>query len=161
MNEINYHPIGIIHSSFTEAKGTPIQASAASESKGTIELYPTYSKGLTDLDGFSHIILLYHFHRSTPSSLLVKPFMDDTSHGVFAMRGPSRPNPIGLSVVKLLDIKENILSITDVDIIDSTPLLDIKPFVPAFDHRTVKRIGWLTGHVQKLAGTTDDGRFEQ
>lgn len=161
MRDIIFKPIGIIHSTYTEPKGTPIQPPAATQNSGTIELLPEYVDGLKDLDGFSHIILLYHFHRSKPSGLIVKPFMDKRSHGVFAMRGPSRPNPIGLSVVRLINIKENILTIQDVDIINGTPLLDIKPFVPAFDHRTVNRIGWLTDQIHNLSKTTDDGRFEQ
>ncbi len=159
MNEIKYKPIGIIHSPFREPKGTPIQPAAAEGIQGTVELFPEYSEGLEDLDGFSHIILIYHFHLSREPSLTAKPYMDDRAHGVFAMRGPSRPNPIGISVVRLVGIKENILHIQDTDIVDGTPLLDIKPYVPQFDIRQVVKTGWLERKVQRLSAAQDDGRF--
>jgi tRNA-Thr(GGU) m(6)t(6)A37 methyltransferase TsaA len=124
-------------------------------------VFPEYVEGLKDLDGFSHIILLYHFHLSKPSPLRVKPYMDDEAHGVFAMRGPSRPNPIGLSIVRLEAVEGNVLQIRDVDIVDETPVLDIKPYVPQFDARDVERIGWLGEQVHKLPTTQDDGRFTQ
>jgi len=111
MNEIKYKPIGVIHSPFKEPKGTPIQPAAAKGVNGTVEVFPEYAKGLKDIKDFSHIILIYHFHLSKGSSLIVKPYMDNEVHGVFAMRGPSRPNPIGISVVRLARIEENIPSI--------------------------------------------------
>jgi len=159
MNEIKYKPIGVIHSPFKEPKGTPIQPAAAKDVNGTVEVFPEYAKGLKDIEGFSHIILIYHFHLSKGSSLIVKPYMDSKVHGVFAMRGPSRPNPIGISVVHLVRIEENILHIQDVDIVDKTPLLDIKPYVPEFDIREVEKIGWLERNVHKLSTSKDDGRF--
>lgn len=159
MAEIKYKPIGIIHSPFKEPKGTPIQPSGAKGINGTVEIFPDYAEGLKDLEGFSHIILIYHFHLSKKSSLKVKPYLDDEVHGVFAMRGPSRPNPIGISTVHLLRIEGTTLSIQDVDIVDGTPLLDIKPYVPEFDRREVRRTGWLEKKVQKLGITKDDGRF--
>ena len=159
MNEIKYKPIGVIHSPFKEPKGTPIQPAAAKDVNGTVEVFPEYAKGLKDIEGFSHIILIYHFHLSEGSSLIVKPYMDSKVHGVFAMRGPSRPNPIGISVVHLVRIEENILHIQDVDIVDKTPLLDIKPYVPEFDIREVEKIGWLERNVHKLSTSKDDGRF--
>jgi tRNA-Thr(GGU) m(6)t(6)A37 methyltransferase TsaA len=159
--EIIYRPIGVIHSPFREPKGTPIQPPGAEDVAGTVEVFPEYAEGLADLDGFSHIVLLYHFHLSKRSPLRVKPFMDDKSHGVFAMRGPSRPNPIGLSIVRLVGLEGNLLEIRDVDIVDGTPLLDIKPYVPAFDARDVERIGWLGEQVHKLPTMEDDGRFSQ
>jgi tRNA-Thr(GGU) m(6)t(6)A37 methyltransferase TsaA len=161
MAEIKYKVIGIIHSPFKEPKGTPIQPSGAKGINGTVEIFPDYAEGLKDLEGFSHIILIYHFHLSKKSSLQVKPYLDDEVHGVFAMRGPSRPNPIGISIVRLLRIEETTLSIQDVDIVDGTPLLDIKPYVPAFDIREVQRTGWLEKNVQKLGKTKDDGRFSK
>jgi tRNA-Thr(GGU) m(6)t(6)A37 methyltransferase TsaA len=159
MGEITYKSIGIIHSPFKEAKGTPIQPAGARGVEGSVELFPEYVQGLKDLDGFSHILLIYHFHLAKQPSLLMKPFMDDQPHGIFAIRAPSRPNPIGLSVVRLVGIEENILRIEDVDIIDGTPLLDIKPYVPEFDPRDVEKRGWLEKNVGKVSSSQDDGRF--
>ncbi len=159
MNEIKYKPIGVVHSLFKEPKGTPIQPAGAKNSDGTVKLFPEYAEGLKDLEGFSHIILIYHFHLSKEASLKVKPYMDIKMHGVFAMRGPSRPNPVGISVVRLVRIEENILYIQDVDVVDGTPLLDIKPYVPEFDIRKVEKIGWLEKNVHKLSKTKDDERF--
>ena len=159
MPEIRYTPIGIIHSPFKEPRGMPIQSTVAKNIEGRIEIFPEYAKGLKDLDGFSHIILIYHFPLSRFSDLLVKPYMDDEKHGVFATRAPSRPNPIGMSVVRLIKIEENILHIRHVDVVDGTPLLDIKPYVPEFDMRDVKKIGWLEKNVHKLSISKDDGRF--
>ena len=159
MNEIKYKPIGVIHSPFKEPKGTPIQPAGAKNIDGTVVLFPEYAEGLKDLDGFSHIILVYHFHLSKRASLKVKPYMDSEVHGVFAMRGPSRPNPVGISVVGLVRIENNILHIHDVDIVDGTPLLDIKPYVQEFDIKKVDKIGWLEKNVHKLSKTKDDERF--
>ncbi|MDY6951298.1 MAG: tRNA (N6-threonylcarbamoyladenosine(37)-N6)-methyltransferase TrmO [Thermodesulfobacteriota bacterium] len=159
MDEITYKPIGVIHSPFKEPKGTPIQPAGAEGIAGRVDVFAEYVAGLTDLDGFSHIILIYHFHLSKGAALKVKPFMDGQSHGVFAMRGPSRPNPIGISVVRLAGVKENTLYIEDIDVVDGTPLLDIKPYVPQFDIREVEKMGWLEENVHKLSGAKDDGRF--
>ncbi|MBN1843674.1 MAG: tRNA (N6-threonylcarbamoyladenosine(37)-N6)-methyltransferase TrmO [Deltaproteobacteria bacterium] len=159
MNEIKYEPIGIIHSPFKEPQGTPIQPAGAKGIDGRVEVFPEYAEGLKDVEGFSHIFLIYHFHLSKKTSLKAKPFMDCKARGVFAMRGPSRPNPIGISVVRLVRIEGNILHIQDVDIVDGTPLLDIKPYVPKFDIREVEKIGWLEENVRKLSTSKDDGRF--
>ena len=159
MNEIKYKPIGIIRSPFKEPEGTPIQPAGAKGIDGTVEVFPEYAEGLKDVEGFSHIILIYHFHLSKSSSLIVKPYMDNKAHGVFAMRGPSRPNPIGISIVRLIGIEGNILHIRDVDIVDGTPLLDIKPYVPEFDIREAEKTGWLEKNVHKLPTSKDDGRF--
>jgi len=159
LNTITYTPIGIIHSPFKEPKGVPIQPAGAEGISGTVELLPEYVEGLKDLEGFSHILLLYHFHLAKKTSLLVKPYMDDNPHGVFATRSPSRPNAIGISIVRLNKIEGNRLYIRDVDIVDGTPLLDIKPYVPEFDIRTVERFGWLEKNVYKLPKSRDDGRF--
>jgi len=159
MKEINYKPIGVIHSPFKQPQGTPIQPSAAGNIDGTVEVFPEYVEGLKDLDGFSHIILIYHFHLLKNSGLIVKPNMDNNTHGVFAMRAPTRPNPIGLSILRLIKIKKNVLHIKDIDIVDGTPLLDIKPYVPEFDIREVEKTGWLKGNVHKLPFSKDDGRF--
>jgi tRNA-Thr(GGU) m(6)t(6)A37 methyltransferase TsaA len=159
MMEIRYTPIGIVHSPFKETKGTPIQPNASIGTQATVEIYPEYEEGLQDLDGFSHIILLYHFHLSKFSGLKVKPYMDESLHGVFATRSPSRPNPIGLSVVRLIKVEKNILEIQNVEIIDGTPVLDIKPYVPEFTTNDGVKIGWLEENVHKLQQSKDDGRF--
>jgi len=160
MDRIEYKPIGIIHSPFKEPKGTPIQPTAAKGIDGVVEVLPEYIEGLKDLEDFTHIILIYHFHLSKKFSLKAKPFMDNRIHGIFSIRAPSRPNPIGISIVKLIKIEKNTLYIRDVDIIDGTPLLDIKPYVPEFDVRKVDRIGWLEKNVKKLPISKDDGRFQ-
>ncbi len=158
MEDIVFRPIGVIHSPFSEPKGTPIQAAARDEA-GTVEIFEQFAEGLKDLDGFSHIILLFHFHRSKESSLLQKPFLDDHPRGVFSIRSPSRPNPIGMSVVKLERVEGNILHIRGVDMIDGTPLLDIKPYIPAIDSRTGGKAGWLEGKTRGFGEKRDDGRF--
>ncbi len=160
MFTVTYKPIGIIYTPFKEAKGTPIQPEGARDVKGRLELFSKYVDGVKDLEGFSHIILIYHFHLVNKYKLLVKPFMDNVLHGVFATRAPSRPNPIGISVVSLLSIEENILHVRGIDVVDGTPLLDIKPFVPQFDiWERVERIGWLDTNVHKLPESRDDERF--
>lgn len=158
---IQYMPIGIVHSPFREPAGTPIQFAAASAAaaEAQVEILPCFREGLRDLEGFSHLILLYHMHRIQPGGLLVKPFLGDDSHGVFATRSPGRPNPIGFSVVRLLAVEEGILRITDVDILDQTPVLDIKPYVGEFDIRPVEKNGWFADNLFKLDITRDDGRF--
>ena len=159
--EITYKPIGIIHSPYKQPKGTPIQPTAAKGAKGTVEVYPEYAEGLNGLENFSHIILIYHFHLAKPGPLKVKPYMDNKPHGVFATRAPSRPNPIGISVVKLTKIEGNTLHVENIDIIDGTPLLDIKPHIPQFDTPPTAKIGWLTKNIHKLPQTTDNGRFQK
>lgn len=159
MNEVNYKPIGIIHSPFREPHGTPIQPSAARDVEGTVEIFPEYAEGLKDIEGFSHIILICHFHLSKGCSLKVTPYMDDKVHGVFTTRAPARPNPIGISTVRLVRVEGRELYIRDLDIVDGTPLLDIKPYVPEFDMREIVKIGWLEKNVRKLQKARDDGRF--
>ena len=159
MKQIKFNPIGIIHSPFKQMEGTPIQSSAAKDAEGMIEIFPEFVDGLSDLEGFSHIQLLFYFHLSKKFTLKVKPYMDNELHGVFATRAPSRPNPIGLSVVNLIKIDGNILHIKNMDMIEGTPLLDIKPYVSKFDDANIKRIGWLENKIHKLPETNDDGRF--
>ena len=157
--KVVYRPIGVIHSPFKAPHDVPIQAAAAEGVKGSVEVAREYAEGLKDVEGFSHLILVYHCHLAQDYSLLVKPFLDDGLHGVFATRAPSRPNPVGVSIVRLTKLEKNVLHIQDVDIIDGTPLLDIKPFVPHFDQREAERIGWLTGKIDKMHSSRDDGRF--
>ena len=160
MQEIRYRPIGVIHSPFKQTKGMPIQPAGARGVAGTVEVIPEYGDGLKDLDGFSHIFLLYHFHLSQGYSLRVKPYLDDSLRGVFATRAPNRPNAIGISVVRLVGIEGCTLHIEDLDIADSTPLLDIKPYVPEFDSREAGRIGWLAGKAERVAEVGADERFK-
>jgi len=158
-DQIIYRPIGTIHSLFKEAKKMPIQPAAAKGIKGTVDIKPEFKNGLKDLDGFSHIILLYHLHLSRGFSLEVVPFLDDKLRGVFATRAPRRPNAIGLSIVRLVDIEENRLYIQNVDVVDGTPLLDIKPYVPEFDDHKAERIGWLSDKIDKMREIKADERF--
>jgi tRNA-Thr(GGU) m(6)t(6)A37 methyltransferase TsaA len=157
---IAYEPIGVIHSPYTSVGDMPIQAAAASRVQGRVEVLPEYAGGLADLDGFSHIILLYHFHLAGPPQLTVVPFLDRERRGVFATRAPLRPNPIGLSVVRLVGVAGNILTIEGIDAIDGTPLLDIKPYIPMFDHHEGATIGWLAGHESDFEKKRSDDRFK-
>ena len=152
-------PIGIIHSPFKKLSGMPIQPAGARGIKGTVEVFDEYRAGLKDLEGFSHIILLYRFHRSDGYELEVKPFMDDVARGLFATRAPRRPNPIGLSVVRLLSVDGGLLNIENVDILDGTPLLDIKPYVPRFDQQEEVKSGWLEISGEKVETIRSDQRF--
>jgi tRNA-Thr(GGU) m(6)t(6)A37 methyltransferase TsaA len=142
VSQIIYEPIGVIHTLFKEQSKTPVQGVFSPESKGEVEVFSQYLEGLKDIAGFSHLILIYHFHLSKGYSLLTKPFLDNGSKGIFAIRHFKRPNNIGLSVVRLDAVRGNRLEIGEVDIVDGTPLLDIKPYVPDFDNRHNTRVGW-------------------
>jgi tRNA-Thr(GGU) m(6)t(6)A37 methyltransferase TsaA len=157
--KINYTPIGVIHSPFTETSGMPLQPSGATGVQGTVEIFDEYAAGLQDLEGFSHIMLLYHFHRSKESTLLVRPFLDRQLRGVFATRAPRRPNSIGFSVVKLVAVAGRELRIENVDVLDGTPLLDIKPYIPEADAHTVARVGWLEPARGQFGVKRSDDRF--
>ena len=141
--EIKFRSIGTIHSPFNDLADMPIQPNGEASAPGTIEIYPDFSAGLKDLQDFSHLILLYHLHKVNQMQLIVVPFMDSEPRGVFATRAPVRPNPIGLSVVPLHKIEGNILFVDQLDVLDGTPVLDIKPYVPEFDAMIDVRIGWL------------------
>ncbi len=140
--EILYRPIGIIYSEHHIPAETPIQPAYARGCRGRVEVFPEFAEGLRDLEGFSHIYLLYHFHRADPMKLTVKPFLQDEERGLFATRAPCRPNPIGLSVVELVSREGNILHLDGVDILNETPLLDIKPYTAKFDRFETGRNGW-------------------
>jgi tRNA-Thr(GGU) m(6)t(6)A37 methyltransferase TsaA len=146
--QIIMHPIGVIHSPFTQKEQTPIQASR-SQAIGRVDIQREFADGLKDIEGFSHIHLLYSFHASGSYELQVLPFLDDERHGIFATRYPNRPNPIGISTVRLLFRQENVLTVEGVDVLDQTPLLDIKPYVPEFDLRTDVRVGWYETRSKK------------
>ena len=153
-------PIGIIRSPFKELGGMPIQPAGATGVKGAVEVFEEYRDGLKDLKGFSHIILLYHFHRGEGFNLQVVPFMDTEPKGLFATRAPKRPNPIGISVVQLDKIVNGVLHIQNVDILDGTPLLDIKPYVPDFDAQVKVCTGWLEKARKSVSKRKSDERFK-
>ncbi|MFO7827920.1 MAG: tRNA (N6-threonylcarbamoyladenosine(37)-N6)-methyltransferase TrmO [Bacteroidales bacterium] len=159
MNLLNLQSIGTIHTPFKTTDGMPIQPTGARGTKGTIEVHPRYAEGLKDLDGFSHVILIYHFHQTKTYELIVKPFLDDEPHGVFATRAPKRPNPIGISVVKLIKIEDNILFVENIDVLNGTPLLDIKPFIPDVDSPEVDKLGWLEGKSNQMKDKKSNNRF--
>lgn len=139
--EFVMQPIGVIHTPFTETKGMPIQP-AFSQARGQVELLPEYVEGLQDLETFSYVILIYALHRANGYALRVRPFLDDVARGLFATRHPCRPNPIGLSTVRLFECRGAVLEVQGIDVLDGTPLLDIKPYVPDFDVKTDARAGW-------------------
>lgn len=157
---ITYKVIGYIRTPFRENKGVPIQTYYSS-TEGSIELFPQYIEGLADLDSFSHIILVYHFHTAGEVKMEVIPFLDTKKRGIFSTRAPIRPNPIGISIVELVSVSStnHTLKIRGVDMLDYTPLLDIKPYVPLFDQRDAKT-GWITrALLQKKTKIVSDGRF--
>jgi tRNA (adenine37-N6)-methyltransferase len=146
--QVVMHSIGIVHSPYKEAKGTPIQGVFSDKAEAWVELKEKYAKGLTDLDGFSHAILLYHFHLSDREEIMAKPYLEEKEHGIFAIRSPHRPNHIGLSIVKIKKIEGNRLYFTKVDVLDGTPVLDIKPYVKQFDSRPDAKSGWIEKHFK-------------
>lgn len=151
--------IGTIRSPHPEPQGTPIQASAAAGVRGSVQVFDEYAEGLADVAGFSHLILIYRFHIGSRTDLTVTPFLDRQTRGVFATRSPARPNRLGLSIVRLIGVDGCTLTIEDVDIVDGTPLLDIKPYVPAFDQREATAIGWFAERLGAASTTRADGRF--
>jgi len=159
MSNLSLKPIGIIHSPFRKATDTPIQSAMAKGVEGWVEVFPEFAPGLRDIEGFDRIWLVYWFDRTTPAQLVVKPFLDRQEHGVFATRSPCRPNAIGLSCVRLLGTDGNRLRIGELDVLYETPLLDIKPYVPAFDAFEARRVGWLEG--KDTNAVLADGRFER
>lgn len=159
LNQIILRPIGVIHSPYKEVKEIPIQGRFKDDVEAWVELKDEYAKGLKDLDKFSHAILLFYFHKSNKENTEGKPFLEEDKHGIFAIRSPHRPNHIGLSIVKINYIQENKLYFTQVDMIDGTPLLDIKPYVKFFDNREDVISGWLDKHFKngKLPDKTKIG----
>ena len=146
--EIKLKPIGIIHTPYKQPKGIPIQGTFKKGVVGQIEIFPEYQKGLKDIEGFSHLILIYYFDRAKEEKLIGKPFLEDELHGIFAIRSPIRPNRLGISIVKLEKLENNIITFSEVDILDNTPLLDIKPYVSHFDSRKNVKNGWLEKHFK-------------
>ena len=156
---IEFSPIGIIHTPWKKEKDCPIQPTRSGEAVGTIEIFPEFVIGLKDLDGFSHIHLIFHFHKSKGFNSTIKPYLDTVRRGVFACRAPRRPNQIGLSIVRLVKIEGNLVYIKDADMLDGTPLLDIKPYIPDFDIYETEKNGWIGNKTDKLNETISDKRF--
>ena len=159
MNDVVLHPIGVLRTPFHDLADMPIQPTSTFSAPGRAEIYPQYHMGLKDLAGFSHVILLYHLHRTDREQLQVTPFLDSVPRGVFATRAPTRPNHLGLSVVELLRVDGTTLHLDRLDILDGTPLLDIKPYVPAFDEPQDVRCGWLENAPGKVRAARSDERF--
>jgi tRNA (adenine37-N6)-methyltransferase len=159
VDQFSFVPIGIIHSPFTDINGMPIQPTGARGIRGSIRIFSEFGDGIRDIDGFSHLFLIYAFHCSLSYQLTVTPFLDTTPRGVFATRAPRRPNAIGLSTVRLIEVKGTTLVIEDVDILDGTPLLDLKPYVPAFDSYPGASSGWLEQTSQGAESFRSDERF--
>ncbi len=157
---IQYEPIGVIRTPFDDPNGMPIQPAGESSARGTVELEDEYKAALADLNGFSHCILLYHFHAGDDGySLRPTPFLDDTDRGLFATRAPSRPNPIGLSVVGVESVDGSEVTVSGIDVVDGTPLLDVKPFVGAFDVPGESTDGWISNVRADVETTAADDRF--
>jgi tRNA-Thr(GGU) m(6)t(6)A37 methyltransferase TsaA len=152
--EFTIKAIGVIHTPYSESAETPIQGAFEPDAEGTVEVFDEYAEGLANVEGFSHLTLIYKFHKAKPAGLIVKPFLVDELKGVFATRSPRRPNGIGLTTVPLLGRNGNVLRVAGVDMFDGTPLLDVKPYVPHFDERTETRIGWLEA---ALRGRDENG----
>lgn len=159
MSGLIIKPIGVVRSPWTSLEGMPIQPAGARGVEGQAVLDEEYAAGLADLDGFTHAYLIYQFHRSQGYSLSVTPFLDDTPRGLFSTRAPRRPNPIGLSIVRVLGVEGNVLRLGDVDVLDNTPLLDIKPYMPAFDAFPEARAGWAEKSQAEARAARSDDRF--
>jgi tRNA (adenine37-N6)-methyltransferase len=158
--DIIYRPIGIIHSPFNNLEDMPIQPTSNTSGSGIVEIFHQFIDGLKDLEGFSHIYLLYHFNKMRQSHLIVIPFLDKEPRGIFATRAPSRPNPIGLSLVELIRIENNLIYVERLDVLNETPLLDVKPYVPDFEHLHNVRIGWLEQAKGQIQTRKSDTRFK-
>ncbi len=156
---ISYNPIGYFRTPFTEVKGMPIQPLGANDVEGRIELLPEYRTGLKDLEGFSHVIVLSHLHEIQGYDLMVKPFLDTKQHGIFATRSPKRPNPVGLSVMRLQQVTAEGVLLRGVDVLDRTPVIDIKPYVADFDICDADRFGWFEGKSSNALHHRSDERF--
>ncbi|PBI87260.1 putative tRNA (adenine(37)-N6)-methyltransferase [Variovorax boronicumulans] len=153
-------PVGIVHSRFTETSGMPIQTAGAPDEVGRLEVFAEFAPGLRDIEGFDYLILVTHLHRCAHERLEVVPFLDDATHGVFATRAPARPNRLGLSIVRLAAVEGTTLHFSGNDMIDGTPVLDIKPYVPRFDVRETERVGWFGARLDQLPRTRSDGRMD-
>lgn len=158
--ELVLKPLGIIHSPFKTVENMPIQPLAGREYEAQIEIYSEFLEGLADLEGFSHIYIIFHLNKVENYRLKVVPFLDTVERGVFSTRSPARPNPLGLSLVELISVNGNILDIRGVDMLDGSPVIDIKPYVPDFDRHNKVRRGWLEGKTESAEKKFSDSRFK-
>jgi tRNA-Thr(GGU) m(6)t(6)A37 methyltransferase TsaA len=158
--QITYKPIGVVHSPFRTLEEMPIQPTSEASQPGVVEVFPEYQAGLADVAGFSHVYLIYHLHQVEHTKLTVTPFLDTQPRGLFATRAPSRPNPIGLSLVQVECVEDNLLHITALDMLDQTPLLDIKPYIPEFEPQQNVRIGWVEQARGQVRQQKSDERFK-
>ncbi len=147
MDKVIYSPIGLVHTPYDCPKGIKVKKLSKRDTIGKVELFSEYVEGLCDISGFSHIILICHLHLIEGFKLKTIPYMDKVLRGIFSTRSPSRPNSIGLSTVELLDVSDNYLIVRGVDLVDRTPLLDIKPFVTKVDWVKEPSLGWLEGLI--------------
>jgi tRNA-Thr(GGU) m(6)t(6)A37 methyltransferase TsaA len=156
---ISFSPIGHFRTPYTDVAGMPIQPVGGYDTDGCIEVLPAFTDGLQDLDGFSNVIVLYHLHRITGYDLIVKPFLDVETHGIFATRSPKRPNPIGLSIMRLKKVEGCVVHLQGIDVLDGTPVIDIKPYVADFDQCNADRFGWFEGKSTNARHQQSDARF--
>jgi tRNA-Thr(GGU) m(6)t(6)A37 methyltransferase TsaA len=156
---IEISKIGIIHSPFKELGNMPIQPVGAQDAEGEVVLEERFTAGLKDLDGFSHIYLIYHFHKATRMELEVVPYMDSEKRGVFATRSPLRSAHIGMSIVELLAVEGNRLKVRGIDVLDGTPLIDVKPYILQFDYREGATSGWMKSAQEEVDRKRSDNRF--
>lgn len=159
LEDVLLRPIGVVRCRFAELAGMPIQTAAAPEERARLEVLPAYADGLKDIEGFEYLLLVTHLHRVREERLQVVPFLDDQAHGVFATRAPARPNRLGLSIVRLESVEGRVLHFSGNDMLDGTPVLDIKPYVPRFDARETERVGWFAEQLARLAHTRADDRM--
>ncbi len=152
-------PIGTIHTPFKDLQQMPIQPKGAADTQGTLVLHEAYKAGLKDLEGFSHVYILYYFHKATRTELLVTPFMDTEIRGVFSTRSPLRPSHLGMSVCEVISVLDTIITLKGIDVLDGTPLLDIKPYIPQFDRVSDIKTGWMTKNESEVADMVSDNRF--
>ena len=156
--QITVEPIAYARTDYKNLENMPIQPKGCSN-PAQIEVLPEFAEGLKDLDGFSHIYLLTYFDKCKNTKLTLIPFMDTVEHGVFATRSPARPNHIGLSIVKIESVKDNIITVTGIDLLDGTPIIDIKPYIENFDHPENPRSGWMTKTLDEVKEKRSDDRF--
>ena len=157
--DVTYRAIGVVRSPFTTIEGMPIQPSRAHGAAGTLEIDPEFEAGLKDLEGFSHVLVVCHLHRVSGAELTVVPFLDPEPRGIFATRAPKRPNPISISLLRVASVNGNLIQVLDVDLLDGTPVLDVKPYVPEFDACSDARTGWYASAARKDETVVSDKRF--
>jgi tRNA-Thr(GGU) m(6)t(6)A37 methyltransferase TsaA len=160
-SEIVFKAVGVVESRFEQQAGTPIQGRLAPNETAVIRIFPEFADGLKDLEGFSHIYVFFKFDRASDKKLRVKPYLDTVERGVFATRSPLRPNPLGMTIVRLDRIDNNNLYISGIDILNNSPVIDIKPYIPDFDHQNPEKIGWYAASAERNQLVLADDRFSK